>query len=336
MHDTDRQKRNVLLVLMLVTALFGLFFAYQNSLRGQVAMAVLESFFVLYSVLMIPVILRTLNFRRWALAYILPWTCAMLAILAMPGSSITVFIWTLVLPLIVHFLLGRRLGLALSIAGLAASALIAWYRFGLPGSPEDFVFAGNISLAAVLILLLAHIYERGRELTERGLQQLAATDTLTQLANRMLLDQTFSTFSKRALSRQRPLTMLLMDLDHFKRINDSYGHSAGDQVLAEFAVLLRQRTRAGDFLCRLGGEEFLVLLPETDAPTAEAVAESIRQRLQDGFVRSRGQKIRLTLSIGLAELDRDGNDLDTLLRSADRRMYRAKTLGRNQVIAEDA
>lgn len=334
--DTDKQKRGVLLALMLLTAVFGIFFAWQNALRGFFWATALEAFFVVYSLVMIPVVRRTPVLYRWALPYVIAWVGVMLAILAMPEASLTVFIWPLLLPLVLHFLFGRRTGMLLSLTGLGAAALIAWYRFGLPETADEMVFAANLLLAAVVVLGLSHVYERGRELTERALQTLAETDTLTGLPNRVLLESTFDTFSARARRNGTPLTLLLLDLDHFKKINDSHGHSAGDEVLSTAAELMRRRLRGSDFLCRLGGEEFLALLPDTDLEHAEMIAETVRKRIQDTAIRFRGQEIPLTLSIGIAELDRDEHNLDALLRIADKRLYLAKALGRNRVVTADA
>lgn len=331
-HDSERQRRNVLLVMMAVTATAGLFFVSQNLQRGLFWGAVIEAVFVAYSVILMPVVLNTRHLRSWTFAYVVPWSCAMIAILAMPGSSPTVFIWPVLLPMVLHFLLGRGLGLVLSVAGLLAAILIGWQRFGGPDGADQAVLAGNFLLAAVLALLLAHVYERGRELTEKRLHDLASTDTLTQLPNRTLLDETFERFSAIARRHGTPLSLLVMDLDHFKHINDCYGHAAGDRVLVEFARLLRRRLRGGDFVCRHGGEEFLALLPETDVARAESLAEELREATEATVVESGCHSITLSISIGVAELAPDAADLDAMLRVADRRLYRAKSLGRNRVV----
>ncbi|MDT8449570.1 MAG: GGDEF domain-containing protein [Wenzhouxiangellaceae bacterium] len=331
-HDSERQRRNVLLVMMAVTATAGLFFVSQNLQRGLFWGAVIEAVFVAYSVILMPVVLNAQHLRRWTVAYVVPWSCAMIAILAMPGSSPTVFIWPVLLPLVLHFLLGRGLGLVLSTAGLLAAILIGWQRFGWPHGADEAVLAGNLVLAAVLALLLAHVYERGRELSEQRLHELATTDTLTQLPNRMLLDETFERFSAIARRRGTALSLLIIDLDHFKRINDCYGHAAGDRVLVEFARLLRRRLRGGDFICRHGGEEFLALLPETDAGQAAMLAEALRTATEATLIEFGDASIALSISIGVAELAPDAADLDAMLRVADRRLYRAKSLGRNRVV----
>ena len=334
--DTDKQKRNVLLVLMLLTAVFGIFFAWQNALRGFFWATALESLVVVYSLVMMPVIRQTPNLYRWALPYVVAWVGVMLAILAMPKASLTVFVWPLLLPLILHFLFGRRIGMLLSLIGMGGATLIAWYRFGLPETADEMVFAANLLLAALVVLGLSHVYERGRELTEQGLHALAATDTLTGLPNRVLLESTFNTFNARARRDETPLTVLVLDLDHFKHINDAYGHAAGDEVLSTASELMRQRLRGGDFLCRLGGEEFLALLPDTGPERAQLVAESIRERIQNAAICFRGQEIPITVSIGTAVLNTDGDDLDALLGMADKRLYLAKAQGRNTVVSGNA
>src|SRR5699024_6257603 len=145
-----------------------------------------------------------------------------------------------------------RLGLVVSLASLSGAALLAWNRFGLPADSAAFTMAANFSIAGLLGLALAHVYEPGREHTERRLREMAATDTLTGLPNRNLLEATFERLCTAAREDEQALSVLLMDLDHFKRINDIHGHAAGDRVLVDFARRLRAELRDDDFLCRFG------------------------------------------------------------------------------------
>lgn len=330
----DRQRRKVLRAMMLITALGGVQFAALNLYRGLTAAAVIELAFVGYSIALLPVIGRTRYFRRWATAYVIPWTLAMLAILAMPGTSPSVFVWPLLLALVLHLLLGSRLGLALSAISLGGAALLAWLRFGTPATSAGYTVMANFTLAGVLGLALAHVYERSRERNERQLRELAATDTLTGLPNRTTLKSTFQQLKRQADASRQPLSVLLMDLDHFKRINDEHGHAAGDRTLADFAGRLRAELRQDDFLYRLGGEEFLAQLPATDPAEAERLANRLRVawREQPSGWNESGDAGPSTVSIGVATLGGDGSDLDTLLRCADRRLYLAKEKGRDRVV----
>lgn len=333
---SHRERRTVLRAMMVVTALGGILFAWLNLYRGLWAASLVEFAFVGYSLALLPVIGRTRHFRGWALAYVIPWTGAMLAILAMPGASPSVFVWPILLPLVLHFLLGSRLGLAVSLASFSGAALLAWIRFGLPADSAQFTVAANFSLAGMLGLALAHVYERGRERSEHRLREIAATDTLTGLPNRNLLEETFKRLCATARDDHQPLSILLMDLDHFKYINDVHGHAAGDRALVDFAKRLRSELRDEDFLCRFGGEEFLAMLPDTSREVAGHVAERLRTawREQPAHWSALDNVDPHTVSVGIATLGSDGADLDTLLRTADQRLYRAKAEGRDQVVAD--
>lgn len=164
--------------------------------------------------------------------------------------------------------------------------------------------------------------------------KLARTDDLTGLDNR----RAFTEAGRRALDQarryERPLALIMFDIDHFKRINDSYGHAAGDQVLQTVAAVMRRQARAADITGRLGGEEFALLLPETAVPDAVAFAERLRGELAATSVPHDGGGIAFTCSFGVAALDRETTNLDALLSFADKALYRAKGQGRNRVSKE--
>lgn len=177
--------------------------------------------------------------------------------------------------------------------------------------------------------------EQALHMTQAELTRMAYRDTLTDLHNRRYFDEHFKREWERARRSRQPLTLMLLDLDHFKAYNDRYGHPAGDLCLVEVAHLLSRATsRATDILARLGGEEFGIVLPETSAPGAEEVAERIRQLLQASAIPNEGspQKV-LTVSIGYAVLDDpDGPGANELYEQADRALYEVKRRGRNGVL----
>ncbi len=126
----------------------------------------------------------------------------------------------------------------------------------------------------------------------------------------------------------------MIDIDHFKQFNDTFGHEAGDMVLREFGLLLRLQVRGGDIACRYGGEEFLLIMGETDLRTAAQRAESLRERVAAMPVRYRGQTLQpLTISMGVAEFPTHGNSPAQLVSAADAALYRAKHEGRDRVLA---
>ncbi|MBD3894546.1 diguanylate cyclase [Halomonas sp. ML-15] len=163
------------------------------------------------------------------------------------------------------------------------------------------------------------------------LTQQAATDWLTGAANRrQLMRQTRLEFA-RAQRNGTPLSLLCLDIDHFKTVNDAYGHQAGDQVLKQVALSMEENLRPTDLLARVGGEEFQVLLPDTDIEQAGKIAERIRSALYDLEIKLKDRVVKITVSVGCAERGRDGNDIDSLMRIGDKHLYEAKEKGRNRV-----
>ncbi|WP_018152883.1 GGDEF domain-containing protein [Leeia oryzae] len=166
--------------------------------------------------------------------------------------------------------------------------------------------------------------------TQDALEKQATTDSLTGLANRRY----FRTLAEAEISRQmrsnRSLSLLYLDIDYFKSINDQYGHQAGDQVLTAVAAYFRISLRDQDVIARIGGEEFAILLPDTSSTEAQEIAERIRTGFAMLKTEGLPSDIKLTVSIGLTTLDTQTVTLDELLNQADRALYQAKKLGRNQ------
>ena len=164
----------------------------------------------------------------------------------------------------------------------------------------------------------------------------ARTDGLTTVANRKALDEKLHLLMADWERQRQPLVLILIDLDYFKRINDAHGHQAGDRVLAKVGSWLRQWVREGDFVGRYGGDEFAVLLPQTELNAGAELAETIRQRTADraSRVALRGEQVSISFSIGVAAV-RPDDTIETLLERADAALYKSKRLGRNQVQAEE-
>ncbi|MDI1430854.1 diguanylate cyclase [Polyangium sorediatum] len=156
-------------------------------------------------------------------------------------------------------------------------------------------------------------------------------DGLTKAYNRRHLIEQLDTTLRRTEPSEHPLALVLFDLDHFKRINDSFGHLAGDQVLREIASLTQQHVRPGDVFARYGGEEFAWMLPGTDLAGAVALAETIRAAVAAHVVTFEEHTISLTLSAGVAQADEKTCFASDLIRAADERLYQAKHDGRNRV-----
>ncbi|EDM78260.1 FHA domain/GGDEF domain protein [Plesiocystis pacifica SIR-1] len=162
--------------------------------------------------------------------------------------------------------------------------------------------------------------------------RLSTVDGLTQVFNRRYFMETLERELSRARRYDRPLALLIFDIDHFKRCNDTYGHRAGDFVLRRIAELVTMRARKVDVVSRYGGEEFTVILPEIDIRGASAFAEKIRKLIADETFIFEGRKIPVTISIGVAEIGPSVANADDMIQTADRRLYAAKTGGRNRVV----
>ncbi|MGE5311826.1 MAG: diguanylate cyclase [Nitrospirota bacterium] len=169
--------------------------------------------------------------------------------------------------------------------------------------------------------------ERNRELHE-----LSITDSLTGLYNRKHLMEVLTKEVTRAERYQRPLTLLMIDVDHFKLYNDTCGHLAGDEVLRNIAGIFRASSRESDCVGRYGGEEFLIILPETLADDAGRIADRIRSRLAEQDFAAGSQTVKITISGGIATFPGNGRSPESLLKSADAALYQAKNRGRNRVV----
>ena len=168
--------------------------------------------------------------------------------------------------------------------------------------------------------------------------EMAITDALTGLHNRRYMETHLATLTEQAAAKRKPLTLMMLDIDYFKSINDTHGHDAGDDVLREFAVRIRKSIRGIDLACRLGGEEFVVVMPETDISIAAMVAERLRRSIaNDPFaIEGGGKKVDVTISIGLAGLEGPNESARELLKRADQALYQAKRDGRNRVVSAAA
>jgi len=168
--------------------------------------------------------------------------------------------------------------------------------------------------------------------------EMAITDPLTGLHNRRYMESHLKTLVEEANQRGKALSLLITDIDYFKAVNDSYGHGAGDAVLKEFAARIRENIRGVDLACRLGGEEFVIVMPDTDLARAYHVAERLRASIarQPFALDAKAAVLDVTASVGVASLEGAGGSPESLLRHADHALYRAKRDGRNRVIADAA
>ncbi|MBI5054515.1 MAG: diguanylate cyclase [Chloroflexi bacterium] len=215
----------------------------------------------------------------------------------------------------------RSAYLPLIINDQVSGVLMLWGENLLESDmPAISIFASQVAITLENARLYAEV------------QQLAITDVLLEIYNRRGLFSLGAREIERAQRTRRPLSAVILDLDFFKRVNDTYGHASGDEVLHEVAQRCRSNIRGIDLIGRYGGEEFAVLLPETDLPAAHIIAERLRTAVANTPIATqRGGGITLTISLGVAALTASTPDLATLLRHADEALYVAKRRGRNRV-----
>ena len=183
------------------------------------------------------------------------------------------------------------------------------------------------SLAEQISLAFANLMLR------ETLKYQSVRDPLTNLFNRRHMEEALQRELLRAARNGNPVAVLMADLDHFKQFNDAFGHEAGDVLLRDLGALLAAEIRGGDIACRYGGEEFLLILSDTDLPSACERAEKLQQQVRNLQVRYRGETLRrITLSIGVAGFPRHGTSASQIVTAADRALYKAKAAGRDRVV----
>jgi diguanylate cyclase (GGDEF)-like protein len=210
-----------------------------------------------------------------------------------------------------------------------------WYLFvdkheeGALAGVRHTLYLNLLICALISAVVLFLVYVATRRYQQR-IAALATTDVLTSLPNRRGFDLLAAQALQEAIRDKSPLSAMLLDLDHFKQLNDTHGHLAGDHVLRGFAQSLQSNLRQSDIICRWGGEEFILLLKDTGSSTARQLGEKIRQQTEEQVFPFNGVNLRVTTSIGITELHGD-DSLDRLIARADRALYRAKQSGRNRV-----
>ena len=188
----------------------------------------------------------------------------------------------------------------------------------------DLDFILNLSEFIAMSISNAVLYEQANK--------LAVTDGLTGISNRQSVEKSLQIEFERSKRYNSPLSLILLDVDHFKDVNDTYGHQKGDEILIAFASLLKKACRANDIAARYGGEEFLMILPQSNAQGAFKIAERVREEMMKISFTGNKSNFTVTVSCGVAEFNKDYGSINKLIGAADQALYKAKNGGRNKTI----
>ena len=327
-------RRKVLKGLLLITAVSGVIFFVLNYQRGMYTLAYTELAAAVYSLGCYRSVSTTENLRAWTLAYLIPFLSVMMFALARPGSSDTIFVWVLLIPQITYLLMGVTGGFIVTAVYLLIALVIFILRY-LGGDTIKPVGIANVVICTLAIWSFAHIYEQGRARYSMRLLEIAERDPLTGLLNRRRLAEIVESEIRNSAARNQTVAFILLDLDHFKQINDTHGHPAGDDALIYVTERLHSVIRKTDYIFRVGGEEFCILLPGADLRAGSDVAENARRALESGGFYVNGEPVACTASFGVAISGSDGSNLIDLYHAADQRMYAAIYAGRNRVVFDD-
>ena len=253
-------------------------------------------------------------------------------------------IWTLCFPLFVIPILGTRKGIFMILLFYAALTPLVYLGIGeWNHGLWDFTSFLRFFIASIAIIFAAYFFEatsvsayqtiinirENEQLYLQELKNLSLTDQLTELHNRRYFDEQYQLEYKKIQRNHNKLCLIMIDIDNFKTVNDKFGHQIGDQVLTEFSKLLKSRIRTTDTLSRWGGEEFIIMLPETSISNASIIAEKMRVVISEQEFTKIG---KLTASFGVAEVKLEQESNEQAIINADSALYQAKRNGRNRVV----
>ncbi|WP_194756390.1 GGDEF domain-containing protein [Aliidiomarina indica] len=328
--DPTRHQRSLLRAVLIIIFIFSLVIGSINvALFSAYQIATFNFISVLVSALIWYYYHRSRNLKvaSWLVTGAILFNLACFISLAKGGAYS--LIWITIIPPLVFFLLGRRAGSW--VTALAYSATLLYLYVNLSNLPPlSFGTGAMLNIAEVMLVhwFLFRHYESSRKSAYAELAHLSESDRLTGVYNRGKLDALLEQTIQEVQEKHTPACLMLIDIDHFKEVNDSFGHLVGDQVLKQVAVTLKRNIREGDAFGRWGGEEFMLICTHTELEHANQLAEDLRQRVMDTVVTEKGP---ITISIGLVQIDPTLTSTEAI-QFVDRALYKAKASGRNTVI----
>lgn len=255
------------------------------------------------------------------------------------GTESTALYWLFYYPLMTYSVTGKKWGSFFSFCFVVIAFLLL-YTDGAIKAEYAMAERSRFLLSSLVIILFSFINEFYREQSHSKIESVsidhkrdANTDALTDIPNRRFLEASYFPYLKANANLLLPASLIMTDIDHFKVINDTYGHDVGDKAIVHCVNVIRKALRNTDVLCRVGGEEFLVCIPQMGIKKAEKIAEKIRVSLQDTpMVLEDGKLLTIRSSFGVSEIN-SSDEFNSAIKLADERLYSAKEKGRNRVVA---
>ena len=332
-EDDAAYRRTLLQIILWVVAVLVSALSLSNLHHTDKTVSMMEAAIAIYCLVFLLRLQHTTKTTWWTSGLMLIVGSVIIYGMYSKGLYTDGFYWLLLMPPANMLLLGLVLGGIFTLCfGVLGVAVMVWAQPSIDGTLDTALLI-NASVSYLFLWAMSHIFEFKRAQMVQRLREIAARDPLTGLHNRLHLENIFQQIVKSHASEKQSFTLLLLDIDHFKHLNDENGHEAGDLILCQLSQRMTFHTRQSDWLFRVGGEEFCILLPTTRKAQAMELAERLRNDIQQLKPHFHKQTLQFTVSMGLAEWPLDGKDFDTLYRQADMRLYQAKARGRNQTVA---
>lgn len=305
--------------MLVITIVAAMLFSVFNWMVGLKLFAVLELAAACMWTGILSISRTTPNLQRWSLVYLISFLSLVLMGIWISKSQSGLYAWIFIFPILSYLLLGRRLGMIITAVSLSLGLGALGWRVWNQDMDVHWIIMGNLGICAIAIWAMAHVYEFKREAMVVRLQEMATQDPLTGLLNRRTLIETLNYVLYRARRRVEPVTLMYIDIDEFKLVNDTQGHNRGDTLLFNVAQAINCGTRPEDYAFRLGGDEFCIILANcTESQAKDIYAHRIANKLDD-------LEVELSLSVGYAQADPDHElSPEELLQQADQSMYDAK------------
>lgn len=312
-------RRSILRVMLVITILSAILFSVFNWMVGLKLFAVLEFAVACIWGGILSISKTTPNLQRWNLVYLITFLSLVLIGIWISKFQSGLYAWVFIFPILSYLLLGRRLGIVLTAVSVFLGLGALGWRVWRQDMDVHWIILGNFWVCAFAIWAMAHVYEFKRETMVIRLHEMATRDPLTGLLNRRTLIETLNCVLSRARRRLEPVTIVYIDIDEFKLINDTQGHNRGDHILLTVAQAIRSGTRLEDYAFRLGGDEFCIVFAScTESHAKDIYARRIASTLHN-------LEEALSLSVGYVQADPSSElSPEELIQQADQSMYNAK------------